>query len=249
MRPLAEQVVLICGASRGIGAAVAKRFSAYRATLALHYNQSREKAEEVAQVCRTNGSQVWTVAADVKDREAVKCMVHSALQRWGRIDSVVYCSGISNSGLFQHMSEQDYEDVMNTHVRGLFYVLKAVAPYLLKQKQGRVVCLSSIWGSTGGAGEVLYSAAKGAVNGFVKALAKEWAPSGITVNAVAPGAIDTDMLDSLSREDREATVAAIPLDRLGTPEDVAFWVTHLCSPESGYMTGQILHVNGGWFTP
>lgn len=249
MRPISEQVVLVSGASRGIGAAVAKQFSDYGANIVLHYKQSHKEAEDVAQFCRANDSDVLPVAADVNNREAVHRMVDSAIARWGRIDSVIYCSGISKMGLFQDMTEQDYDEVMNTHIRGLFYILQAVSPHLLRQKQGRVVVLSSIWGSTGGAGEVLYSTAKGAVNALTKALAKEWAPSGITVNAIAPGAIDTGMLDSLSPEDKRAVADAIPLDRLGTPADIAHWVTHLCQPESGYTTGQIIHVNGGWFTP
>lgn len=249
MRPIPEQVVLVCGASRGIGRAVAKRFSEYRSNIVFHYKAAHAEADEAVHYCRAQGSDVLKIAADVTDRDAVNDMVEAAIERWGRIDSVVYCSGISRVGLFQDTSESDYDAVMDTHVRGLYYVLQAVSPYLLKQKQGRVVTLSSIWGSTGGAGEVIYSAAKGAVNALTKALAKEWAPSGITINAVAPGAIDTDMLGVLSKEDKEATTAAIPLDRMGTPEEVAHWVVHLCQPESGYMTGQVVHVNGGWFTP
>lgn len=249
MRPIPDQVVLVSGASRGIGAAVAKRFSDFGANIVLHYKQSHTEAEEVAHYCQANGSDVLPIAADVNNRNAVNRMVDSVIARWERIDSIVYCSGIGKMGLFQDMTEQDYDDVMNTHVRGLFYILQAVSPHLLQQKQGRVVLLSSIWGSTGGSGEVLYSAAKGAVNALTKALAKEWAPSGITVNAVAPGAIDTSMLNPLSTEDKRAIADAIPLHRLGTPTEVAHWVTHLCQPESGYLTGQIIHVNGGWFTP
>lgn len=249
MRPLHEQVVLVSGASRGIGRAVAKQLSEYGSNIVLHYKQAHAEAEQVAHDCRDKGSEVLQVAADVTDRQAVHQLVDAIIKRWGRIDSIIYGAGISKVGLFQDMAEQDYDDVMNTHVRGLFYMLQAASPYLLKQKQGRVVIISSIWGSTGGAGEVLYSAAKGAVNGLMKALAKEWAPSGITVNAVAPGAIETDMLTQLDSEDKAATIAAIPIHRLGTPEEIAHWVVQLCQPESAYMTGQILHVNGGWFTP
>lgn len=249
MRPITEQVVLVCGASRGIGRAIAKRFSDYRAKLVLHYRHNHEQAADVARFCRENGSDVLTVAADVQDTEAVKALVAKAIAYFGRVDSVIYCAGISRMGLIQDMSQDDYESLMNTHVRGLFSVIQAVTPHLLAQRKGRVVALSSIWGSTGGAGEVLYSAAKGAVNAFVKALAKEWAPSRITVNAIAPGAIDTDMCAGWREEDKAATVAAIPLDRLGRAEEVAHSVVHLCQPESGYITGQVIHVNGGWFTP
>lgn len=249
MRPIPEQVVLVCGASRGIGAATAKRFSTYRSNLVLHYKEAHTHVDKVVQFCRKNGSDVLPIAADVNDRDAVTRMVSDAIDRFGRIDSVIYCSGISRVGLFQDMSQDDYDVIMNTHVRGLFYVLQAVAPSMLKRKQGRIVTLSSIWGSSGGAGEVLYSAAKGAINGFTKALAKEWAPSGITVNALAPGAIDTDMLDGVSESDKAATAAAIPLNRFGTADEIAHWAVHLCQPDSGYMTGQVIHVNGGWFTP
>ncbi|WP_054949832.1 elongation factor P 5-aminopentanone reductase [Numidum massiliense] len=249
MRPLSEQVVLVTGASRGIGRAIAEKFSAHGARLALNYLSSHDKAAAVAAHCRNKGSDVLCLAADVRDREAVNRMVQTVLSVWGRIDTVVYNAGISRTGLFQDMSDADYDALMDTHVRGAFHVLQASAPHLLQQKQGRVVVLSSIWGSAGGACEVLYSAAKAALNGLTKALAAEWAPSGITVNAVAPGAVDTDMLQSLSAAERAATAADIPLDRFGTAEEVAHWVLQLCRPESGYMTGQILHVNGGWYTP
>lgn len=249
MRPVRKQTVLVCGGSRGIGKAIAKRFGECGANVAIHYKSNHAQAADVARYCQRHGSDVLKIAADVKDRTAVGDMVTAVVKRWGRIDSVIYCSGIAKAGLFQQMTERDYDDVMNTHVRGLFYVLQAASPHMLRQKAGRIVVLSSVWGSTGGANEVLYSAAKGAVNALTKALAKEWAPSGITVNAVAPGAIETDMTGSLDERDKEATVSAIPLDRFGLPEEVAHWVVHLCQPESGYMTGQVLHVNGGWFIP
>lgn len=249
MRPIHEQVVLVCGASRGIGRAVAEQFSKHRASIVIHYKEQHQQAQEVARYCKDNGSDVLCVAADVRDRKAVFDMVSAAVERFGRIDSMIYCSGISRVGLLQDMSQDDYETLMDTHVRGLFHVAQAVASHFLTRKQGRIVVLSSIWGSTGGAGEVLYSAAKGAVNAFTKALAKEWAPSGVTVNALAPGAIATDMLDHLDESDIQALTADIPLDRLGTTAEIAHWVIHLCQPESRYMTGQVIHVNGGWFTP
>lgn len=249
MRPLTDQVVLICGASRGIGAAVAKQFSHHCSRLVIHYHEAHQQAESIAASCRLNDCDVLCYAADVRHRIAVRDMVDSILQKWGRIDSIVYCAGVGKYGLFQNMTEHDFDLLMNTHVRGAFNVLQAAAPALLNERQGRIVLISSIWGSTGGAGEVLYSTAKGAVNAMTKALAKEWAPSGITVNAVAPGAIATEMLDPLTDEDLMEMKAVIPLDRVGEPAEIATWVTHLCQPTSGYMTGQILHVNGGWFTP
>lgn len=249
MRPIPEQVVLVCGGSRGIGRAVAERFSTHGSSIVIHYKEQHEQAHEVARHCRDNGSDVLCVAADVCDRGAVFDMVSASIEHFGRLDSIVYCSGISRVGLLQDMAPGDYDALMDTHVRGLFNVAQAAAPHLLAQKQGRIVVLSSIWGSTGGAGEVLYSAAKGAVNAFTKALAKEWAPSGITVNALAPGAIDTGMLDHWDETDIQAITDIIPLDRLGTTAEIAHWVIHLCQPESRYMTGQVIHVNGGWFTP
>lgn len=249
MRPISEQVVLICGASRGIGRAVAKRFSSRGAKLALHYFQSSEAADTLASDCRLKGSDVYLVRADVTERASVKAMIQRVIDRWHTIDSVIYSAGIGKEGLFQDMTEADYDRVMDVHVRGAFYVLQEVFPYMLRQKAGRVVLMSSVWGSSGAAGEALYSAAKGAVNSLTKALAKEWAPSGITVNAIAPGAVDTDMLSWMDEKDCSVTKSGIPLGRFASPGEIAYWAEQLCEPESRYMTGQILHVNGGWFTP
>ncbi len=162
---------------------------------------------------------------------------------------LVHSAGVAGeSWVLQDVTDEEYDRVMDTHVRGAVHLTQAILPEMIRRRRGRVILLSSIWGESGGAGEVLYSAAKGALNGLTRALAKEVAPSGVTVNAVAPGAIQTDMLaEQLSGEEQRELSQQIPVGRLGTAEEVATLVSWLCRREAEYLTGQVLHINGGWY--
>lgn len=247
-RPLAGQAALVSGGSRGIGAAVARRLAEAGADVMVMYRTSRDAAEAVVRSCRMQGVQAFAEQGDVREYEDVKRIVRHSLWNFGHLSVVIHAAGVVGRGLVQDVNDQEYDRVMDTHVRGAFHLVRAALPSLLARRYGRIIFLSSIWGEAGGSGEVLYSAAKGAINGLTRALAKELAPSGIAVNAVAPGAVQTDMLmEQLTEDEMEALAEQIPAGRLGTPEDVAGMVCNLCLPESGYVTGQVIHVNGGWY--
>lgn len=246
---LAGQVAWITGASGGIGAAVAVALARAGAEVAVGYYQAETKAQEVAERCRAYGRKAQAIQLNVAERSSVERAYQTINFELGAPTMLVHAAGQGMFGFFQDYTEDQYEQVMDVHVRGCYHLTQVALPHMLKLKQGRIVVISSIWGQTGGALEVLYSAAKGAQISMVKALAKELARSGITVNAVAPGAIQTEMLDKqLSREEQSELAEEIPMGRLGSPEDVAGAVLYLCSLEAGYVTGQILGVNGGWLT-
>jgi 3-oxoacyl-[acyl-carrier protein] reductase len=246
---LAQTVAWITGASGGIGAGIARALAQQGVSLAIGYHRNKEQAERLAHSCRQQGIEALPIACDVTDGDQMKQAYQMIRFSLGAPTILIHCAGISQVGLFQDMTEQDYDRVMDTHVRGAFHFIQIGLPYLIQQKMGRIILISSIWGETGGAGEVLYSAAKGAINGMTKALAKELAPSGITVNAVAPGAIKTDMLQAQLTEDEQSALAEeIPIGRLGHADEVGSLVGYLCSPAAAYITGQVIHVNGGWYT-
>ncbi|RAL26370.1 elongation factor P 5-aminopentanone reductase [Thermoflavimicrobium daqui] len=249
MKLLQGQTAWITGGNRGIGAGIAIALAEAGANLAIGFREQAEQAEKIVTMCQELGVQAIPVQMDVKDFTAMHEAYQSVRFNLGEPSILIHSAGISQIGLFQDMTQQHYEEVMDVHVRGAFHLIQFGLPSLLKRKSGRIILLSSIWGETGGAEEVLYSAAKGALNGMAKALAKELAPSGITVNAVAPGAIHTQMLNQqLTKDEQYELAKEIPMGRLGTAEEVGSLVRYLCLPEAGYITGQVIHVNGGWHT-
>ncbi|MGG1516781.1 SDR family oxidoreductase [Paenibacillus oryzisoli] len=247
-KPFHEQTVLITGASRGIGAAIAQRFAAEGMQIVIHYRESHEAANEVARACMKKGAKVLTVSADMQSRDQILKM-RDKLEQMGMVpDIVVNNAGISHYGLLTDISEDDWDYVMNVNLKGVFLCSQAFVPAMISQKFGRIINVSSIWGISGASCEVAYSTAKGGLNAFTKALAKELAPSGVTVNAVAPGAVETDMMAGFHADEKVAIENEIPVGRFGMPEEVASLVYFLALPESGYITGQIISPNGGWLT-
>ena len=240
-----RQSVLITGASRGIGAACARHFAAAGYAVAIHYHQAQRKALALAQEINTGGGQAITVQADVSDSAAVDRMVDNVLENFCQLDILVCNAGVARQGLLTDFTDQDWRQIFQTNVDGVFYCCRAVLPHFIHRKAGRIITLSSMWGVTGGACEVPYSASKAAVIGLTKALAKELGPSGITVNCVAPGVIDTDMNANLTPADLDALREETPLGVIGRPEDVAESVFFLSSPAAAFMTGQVLSPNGG----
>ena len=239
-----SQTVLITGASRGIGAAAARRFAAGGYQVAVNYLQSQGAAEAL---CRELDNGSFPIQADVADPDQVRAMVDTVLQRFGHLDALVCNAGICLPGmLLQDVTDPQWARLLSVATSGVFYAARAVLPHMIHRHAGRIITVSSMWGQVGGACEVAYSAAKGAVIAFSKALAKEVAPSGITVNSVAPGVIDTDMMGFASQETRDLLAEETPMGRLGQPADVAETIYFLASPAAAFLTGQVLAPNGGF---
>ena len=235
-----KKVALVTGGSRGIGAACVRRLTADGYRVAFCYRKSEAAAKALAE---ETGALAFP--CDVSDPAQVAGMVEAVLAQLGGLDVLVCNAGVAWQGLTQDMTVEDYRRVAGTNLDGVFYCCQAALKPMLRQKSGRIVTLSSMWGQVGGSCEVAYSAAKAGVIGLTKALAKEVALSGITVNCVAPGVIDTDMVKPLGAQTLSDLAAEIPLGRLGTAEEVAGCVSFLCSEEGSYLTGQILAPNGG----
>ena len=234
------RVALITGGSRGIGAAVARKLHADGCTVVIDYIHSKDRAEALA--AELDGI---ALQADVSDPAVVCRLVDTVLEKFCQLDVLVCNAGAAWQGLTQDMTDEDYRRVMGTGLDGTFYCCRAALPQMLRQKSGKIITVSSMWGQVGGSCEAAYSAAKAGVIGLTKALAKEVAPSGITVNCIAPGVIDTDMVRSLGTEALQDLAEETPLGRLGTAEDVAECVSFLCSPAADFLTGQVSAPNGG----
>lgn len=240
------KTVLITGASRGIGRETAKKFAENGYNVAINYNKRKIAAEELCREIKTLGGSAEVFGADVSDNFQVEKMITAVNQRFGTIDVLVNNAGIAPvQGLFTDFKEHEMKEVFETNVFGMMNCARVIVPQMVREHTGKIVNVSSIWGICGASCEVLYSSAKAAVIGFTKALARELAPSGINVNCVAPGLIDTDMNAHLSDEDINAFCQEIPLQRVGTVRDVAETVFFLASDAASYITGQTLAVDGG----
>lgn len=241
-----KKTVVITGASRGIGREVAKKFAKEGYNVVINYNNSEEDAASLEKELSIL-TDVIKIKADISDNEAAEFLISESVKRFGKIDALVNNAGISmHSTLFTDTNKSDWDKIFNVNLFGMFNVTKAVIPHMVHEKSGAIVNVSSIWGISGASCEVLYSSSKAAVNGFTKALAKELAPSGIRVNAVAPGVIDTKMNAFLSDEERKALEDEIPMARYGSPEEIASAIHFLASENSSYITGQILTADGGF---
>ncbi|WP_100373144.1 elongation factor P 5-aminopentanone reductase [Bacillus sp. FJAT-45037] len=236
--------ILITGASRGIGAAIAKELASPGCALFLHYYTNEEAVLAVGKDCLKQGADdVHYVQADLSMREGASQLLQ---QVFAPVDIVIHCGGMSLSQLFTDLTDHELDQMMNLYVANPIKITRKLLPHMIREKKGKVIAISSIWGVTGGACEVAYSAAKGGLNSFIKSLAKEVAISNIQVNAVAPGAILTDMMKSYSQVDLNDLCDEIPAGVFGTPEDIAHAVAFLASEKSNYINGQILSINGAW---
>jgi 3-oxoacyl-[acyl-carrier protein] reductase len=242
---LKGKVALVTGASRGIGRAIALELARLGANVAVNYAGSEAKAKEVVEEIKAMGREAIAVQANVADSESVSNMVKEVLSTFGELHILVNNAGITRDNLIMRMKEEEWDEVINTNLKGVFNCTKAVTRQMMKQRYGRIINIASIVGVSGNAGQANYVAAKAGVIGLTKTTAKELASRNITVNAVAPGFITTDMTDQLTDEVRQEMLKQIPLARFGEPKDVASVVGFLASDASSYMTGQTLHVDGG----
>lgn len=245
MSKLAGKTAIITGASRGIGAEIARKFAADGAKVVVNYSGSQEKAEAVVADIQEKGGEAIAVKANVSDSESVKAMVDETMKTFGSVDILVNNAGITRDNLMMRMKDDEWDDVINTNLKGVFICTKAVTRQMMKQRAGRIINIASIVGVMGNAGQANYVASKAGVIGLTKTTARELASRGITANAVAPGFITTDMTDQLTEEVQKAMLGQIPLGRFGAPEDVAKAALFLASDDASYMTGQTLHLDGG----
>jgi len=242
---LEGKIALVTGASRGIGREIAIQLAKEGANVAVNYSGSEARANEVVQEIISMGRDAFAVQCDVAKAESVSEMVKQTIDRFGSLDILVNNAGITRDNLIMRMKEDEWDDVINTNLKGVFLCTKAVTRQMMKQKSGRIINISSIVGVSGNAGQANYVAAKSGVIGLTKTTAKELAPRGITVNAIAPGFITTDMTDKLTEEIQTGMLKLIPLAKFGEPKDIANVVSFLASDDSRYITGQTIHVDGG----
>ncbi len=239
------KTALITGASRGIGRAIAIRLANEGARVAINFSSNVDKAEEVKQIIESNGGEAMLLQGNVADFAAVGEMIKRIVDAWGSLDVLVNNAGITRDNLLIRMKPEDFDVVIDTNLKGVFNCTKAVSRQMIKQRGGRIINMSSIVAINGNAGQTNYAAAKAGIIGFTKSAARELAPRGITVNAIAPGFIDTDMTAVMPEDIKHATVEKIPLGRIGAAEDIANAVAFLASEQASYITGQVLCIDGG----
>lgn len=236
---------LVTGAGRGIGKAIALELAAKGAFVIVNYNGSKEAAEQTVAEIKAAGGDAIAYQCSVSDYEACGAMITALIKDYAHIDILVNNAGITRDGLLMKMSEEDFDAVINTNLKGCFNTIRHMSRYFLKQRAGKIINISSVSGILGNAGQANYSASKAGVIGLTKAVARELASRGINVNAVAPGFVETDMTDALSDSVKENLKSQIPLGKIGHPQDIAKAVAFLASPDANYITGQVLSVDGG----
>ena len=239
------KTAIVTGGSRGIGRAAALALCESCEEVAIVYAGNQAAAEETIALAEQKGGKIIAVRCDIADSEQVKGCVASLLENWGHIDILVNCAGITRDGLLMRMKDEDFQSVVSTNLNGAFYMTRQCSAAMVKQRKGRIINVSSVSGIMGNAGQANYSAAKAGLIGLTKSTARELAARGITCNAIAPGFIETDMTAALPEKTREASVAAVPLKRMGKPEEVAALISFLCSDAAAYITGEVIKIDGG----
>ena len=243
---LKENVALVTGASRGLGKTIALQLAADGAQVIVNYLASADKAEEVVAAIQSEGGKALAMKADVSNLEEVEKMVDTIYEQFGRIDILVNNAGVTRDELLISMEKEDWDRVIATNLGGLFNCSKAVAKYMMVQKSGRIINMSSVAGERGGRGQSNYAASKGAVNAFTRSVAMELARKKVTVNAVAPGVVETEMSSEVIRRAQDIILNSVALKRLGQPEEIAKVVAFLASDDSSYITGEVIRVDGGF---
>lgn len=236
---------IITGGSRGIGKAIALKYAKLGADIAVNYNSKVDLAESVVDEIKTMGCDAFSVQADVSNYNEAEKMIKTVAEKFGKIDILVNNAGITRDALLIKMKEGQWDDVISANLKSVFNCTKAVSRLMMKQKQGRIINISSVVGIIGNAGQVNYSASKAGIIGLSKSTARELGSRGITVNVIAPGYIQTDMTDALNDNMREQLLNQIPLKKLGKPQDIANMAGFLASDDAGYITGQVINIDGG----
>jgi 3-oxoacyl-[acyl-carrier protein] reductase len=248
MDNLKGKVALITGGSRGIGKAIAKRLASDGATIVINYTQNEEAANQTKKEIEESGGEVITSKFDVSDFDTVHQEIDKIIEKFGGLHILVNNAGITKDTLLMRMKEEDWDNVISINLKGIFNCTKAVTRNMFKQREGRIINLTSVVGEMGNSGQSNYAASKAGIIGFTKACAREMASRGITVNAVSPGFIKTDITDELPEEIKKDYISRIPLNRFGTPEDIAGAVSFLASDDAAYITGEVFRINGGIYT-
>jgi 3-oxoacyl-[acyl-carrier protein] reductase len=246
-RILENKTAVVTGASRGIGKAVALKLASMGANIVLNYRSSVKSVEEVVEEIKSLGGNAVAVQGDVSSFDEAAKIIKAAVENFGSLDILVNNAGITKDGLLARMKEEDFDKVIETNLKGTFNCIRHATPIMMKQRSGRIINMTSIVGVAGNAGQMNYAASKAGVIGMTKSAAKELASRGITVNAIAPGFIQTDMTDALSDKVKEELLSGIPLKRLGQVEEIADLAAFLASDSASYITGQVININGGMY--
>ena len=242
---LKDKVIVVTGGTRGLGKSIVTHLAREGAIVYCNFLKSNNEAESLVREGESRGERIFSIQTDVANLEEVERMVDEIYRKWERVDVLVNNAGVTRDELLISMAKKDWDLVINTNLGGVFNCTKAVAKYMITQKSGRIINISSVAGERGGRGQSNYAASKGGINAFTRAVAMELAPKGITVNAIAPGIIETDMSSQVIRRARDVIVDSIALRRMGKAEEIAHVVVFLASDESSYITGEVIRVDGG----